>query len=178
MSSERGRLFVALDLPGAARSAAARWGRALVESAPGCRLVEAEALHVTLCFLGDRDANEVGALGELVATCARPVGSLAFSGGLALPRRRPRVFALAVADPAGALAALHGDLWSGIEAAAGITPERRRFRPHVTVARTRGAVGSLLPAPELAFSGAAVTLYRSELGSGPARYTPLERVPL
>lgn len=179
MSFERARLFVALDLPDAARSAAAAWGRALGESAPGWRLVETKALHVTLCFLGDRDASEVGALVDVVAARVRPVGSLSFSDALALPRRRPRVLALAVAEPARALAALHDELWSGIEAAIGVTRERRRFRPHVTVARTRGAaVGPLPPAPELLFSGAAVTLYRSELGAGPARYAPLERVPL
>jgi hypothetical protein len=39
-------------------------------------------------------------------------------------------------------------------------------------------VGDLPDAPQASFPGEAVVLYRSRLGSGPARYEPLERVAL
>ena len=60
-------------------------------------------------------------------------------------------------------------------------PERRRFRPHATVARLRaGARSPRSPGigrPEpVAFAGEAVTLYRSRLSPAGARYEPLERV--
>jgi 2'-5' RNA ligase len=66
--------------------------------------------------------------------------------------------------------------------AVGYEPERRRFRPHVTVARVRhGAAprrGGLPDAPKADFAGEALVLYRSYLGGGPARYEALERVAL
>ena len=49
------RLFVALDLPEAVRDGLAAWGRAeLVD--PALRPTRPESLHVTLVFLGDREA--------------------------------------------------------------------------------------------------------------------------
>jgi 2'-5' RNA ligase len=52
----------------------------------------------------------------------------------------------------------------------------------VTVARVRHGARprqrDLPEAPSASFAGAAVTLYRSYLGGGPARYEPLERVGL
>ena len=55
-------------------------------------------------------------------------------------------------------------------------------RPHVTVARVRRGAAprqrGLPDAPSASFAGEAVTLYRSWLGGGPARYEALERVPL
>jgi 2'-5' RNA ligase len=64
-----------------------------------------------------------------------------------------------------------------------LAPERRRFRPHVTVARVRRGARldqrSLPPVPAVgAFAGAALTLYRSRLGAPGARYEPLARVGL
>jgi 2'-5' RNA ligase len=66
--------------------------------------------------------------------------------------------------------------------ALGFEPERRRFRPHVTVARVRHGARprrrGLPDTPEASFAGEALTLYRSYLGGGPARYEALERVGL
>jgi 2'-5' RNA ligase len=62
-------------------------------------------------------------------------------------------------------------------------PERRAFRPHVTVGRVRRgervrAAGLGPPAPDLAFHAPAVTLYRSHTGPGGSRYEALARAPL
>ena len=63
-------------------------------------------------------------------------------------------------------------------------PETRPFLAHATVARVaarrclRPRRGDL-PAPDpVRFTGDTVTLYRSRLGSGPARYEALARVTL
>ncbi len=72
----RARLFVALDLPEDAREALAAWGGEV--AAPDgaerrLRLIPADALHVTLCFLGWRDEGQsedgarAGGRGELSA---------------------------------------------------------------------------------------------------------------
>lgn len=116
-----------------------------------------------------------------------PVGGLSPDGGLWLPRRRPRVLTVALGDGAGALAALQAAVAEALAAGGWFTPERRPFLPHVTVARVRerrpAAAAALArlplpPVPARAFAGVAVTLYRSHLGGGPARYEPLVRVPL
>ena len=57
----------------------------------------------------------------------------------------------------------------------------RPFRPHVTVARVRRGPRpsrDLPDPPRATFAGEAVTLFRSHLGRGPARYEALERVEL
>jgi 2'-5' RNA ligase len=59
-------------------------------------------------------------------------------------------------------------------------PEQRRFRPHLTVARgDRVRVRGLPALPDCGeFTGEAVTLFRSHLGRGGARYEALVSVPL
>ena len=74
VSSERARLFVALDLPAAIRATLAGWAADRLGSISGLRLISQRSLHVTLCFLGWRDADEVG---EIAAVCrtAAPTGN-------------------------------------------------------------------------------------------------------
>ena len=50
-------MFVALDLPEAARDGLARWRDRLLEDRPDLRAVPPEALHVTLVFLGWQDES-------------------------------------------------------------------------------------------------------------------------
>ena len=78
----------------------------------------------------------------------------------------------------GDLAAPAGDASRTRSPTAGVyTPERRAFRPHVTVARLRGrarrATDGPRARPPLTFHGAAVTLYASRLLPDGARYEAL-----
>jgi 2'-5' RNA ligase len=176
---ERVRLFVALELPEAVRSALVEW-----RPAPrGLRLVDAGALHVTLCFLGWRTEHEVEAILDACATVAAfPAASLTVGDALWLPPRRPRVLAVRLIDAGGRLAEAQAALSTGLSRGGWYTPEARPFLAHVTVARVaRGArapAGELPPPPELAFEAERVTLYRSRLSSGGARYEPLGTVVL
>jgi 2'-5' RNA ligase len=184
----RARLFVALDLPAAAREALATWGREVAGKSGErrLRLVPTEALHVTLCFLGWRDDGRIeeigaltlGAVGESPAAPRLALGDAAW-----LPPRRARVLAVDLADADGALGQLQARVSDALEAGCAFEPEKRPFRPHVTVARVpRGArAGSsdeLAPPPRLEFSGAAVTLYRSRMSRAGAHYEPLARAEL
>ena len=185
----RARLFVALDLPKDAREALAAWGRE-VAAGDGAerrlRLVPADALHVTLCFLGWRDegqAEEIATLALGAVPEGAPAPPLALGPGAWLPPRRPRVLAVDLADEAGALADLQARVSDALAARAAFEPEKRPFRPHVTVARVpRGvrAGGREEPPPPapLRFPGAAVTLYRSRLSGAGAQYEPLARAEL
>ena len=176
------RLFVALDLPDAARAALARFRDAAADTVVWRPLPES-SFHVTLAFLGYRPEEEVervaGVLGALPAW-SPPKSALA--EGLLLPPRRARVLTVALADPAGALGALQAAVSAGLAGAGLYEPEARPFRPHVTVARlrprTRPPRTAEVHLDPLEFSAEAVTLYVSRLHPSGARYEPLARAAL
>lgn len=182
---ERVRLFVALDLPGPVRAALEGWQELVLPSRQGLRSVGPESLHVTLCFLGGQPASEAGAiLAACEAVAAHfPAPRLSLGRPVWLPRRRPRVLAVELEDPHDSLADLQTELSDRLSAAGWYEAERRRFLPHVTVARVRPSAlpdpPSALPDPPRAeFTGPRVTLYRSHLGPGGARYGALGSVAL
>jgi 2'-5' RNA ligase len=176
------RLFVALDLPAAVRRALSRWGREAVADEEALRPIAPENMHVTLCFLGWREEDEAEHIGRLVSGCAAPVAGLGLGEGAWLPPRRPRVLAVDLADGAGALAELQRGVSDALAAEAGYEPERRAYRPHVTVARVKGRARvrarELGPPPDSRFDGEGLTLYRSRLERGGARYEPVVSVTL
>jgi 2'-5' RNA ligase len=174
------RLFVALDLPVAVRTALAGW--ADEAAPPAVRRVARDNLHVTLAFLGSRDADEAAVAGRLLAEHVRPLDALHTAGALWLPPRRPGVLSVALRTHDG-LSTLQADLAGALERAIGFEPEARPFRPHVTVGRVpRGTRldtrRELAAPPQLSFAPPALTLYRSHTGPGGARYEPLARVAL
>lgn len=163
------------------------------------RLLEPGTLHVTLAFLGNRPVGEIEALGTvLTAVCAEcaPLDELSFGAPLWLPPRHPRALAVEVHDSADhALEALHTSIRTELAAicdhepsGAFVTrrnvegPSRRRFRPHVTVARMRPAEAPRerqLPAtPVLTFKPRSITLQRSWLTPTEAEYEGLVTCPL
>lgn len=87
-------------------------------------------------------------------------------------------------DESGALLALKGDVLNALAAVseADLAAERRRFRPHVTVARLRERMRpqerQLAPTPALAFAPESLALYRSFLARDGASYESLTSVPL
>jgi 2'-5' RNA ligase len=168
------RLFVALELPEATRAALAGWREEALNGL-GLRLPPAESLHVTLAFLGGRPPADVSGIAAALTPCAAPLTGLALGAALALPRRRPRVLAVAIEDPGGELAALQSRVAGVLVAGGWLAPETRPYRPHITVARVpRG--GRLTdvppPPPPEPFAAEAVTLFRSHPGS---RYEALAR---
>ncbi len=174
------RLFVALELPSAARATLAAWAASAAPAA--MRRVPADNLHVTLAFLGSRAPEEADAVAALLPGLVRPLDPLRTSGALWLPPRRPGVLAVALhADEA--LALLHAEVVAALAAAIAFEAERRAFRPHVTVGRvSRGvridARSALAPPPQLSFRAPALALYRSHTGRAGARYEPLARAAL
>lgn len=186
------RLFVAVDPPPEVCERLSAWARGAVRalgmrggvSAP-VRVLDPKLLHVTLCFLGDRPVAEIDAIAGALEQCATPVGGLRIGAPLWLPPRRPRTLAVEVhdqegEDPAESLTVLHTCLLGALARACDYSPERRRFRAHVTLARMREDRGrrhigerSLPPTPPLAFTPAAIVLYRSWLAPAGASYEAL-----
>ena len=180
MSESRARLFVAADLPDGVREQLYVWTRSHLTRTPQLRPVG--NLHVTLCFLGWREEAEIEALARMTATCVRAAAELSLGGLAWLPPGRPRVVAVDLVDGRGQLGALQRTVSHELEAGAGYEPERRPFRPHVTVARVRS--GARLPPrtrprppplPSARFRAGALTLHRSRRGAG---YEAVARVQL
>jgi 2'-5' RNA ligase len=188
------RLFVALDLPTAARVEFAQWARHAAATARHTggrlRLLAPASLHLTVCFLGDRPTAEIDALAQALGGASTlPVGTLSVGAPLWLPPRRPRALAVELHDDAEqSLHALHDALARELAvicapapgdaaASAPASGRRHRFRPHVTVARMRAGEAPAergLPAtPALSFVPPSVTLYRSRLTPAEAVYEEL-----
>jgi RNA 2',3'-cyclic 3'-phosphodiesterase len=183
VSDERARLFVALELPVLAREALIAFRAPVLRDEAALRPVAAEALHVTLCFLGWQSVSEIAPIAAACSAVGRWAAlSVAFGDAGWLPPQRPRVLAVELVDPAGALASLQASLSGALEAGGWYQREARPFLAHVTVARVRtnGRVGrrDLAGGPELSFSACTVTLFRSRLGSAGARYERLSEVRL
>jgi RNA 2',3'-cyclic 3'-phosphodiesterase len=178
-------MFVALDLPAEARLALAAWRDRLTEGRRELRPVRAEALHVTLVFLGWQDEAAAERIAE-AAFGARPAVAaplLAPAGVRALPPRDPRLFALDLSDEEGRATQLQAAVSAALAAGRWYRPEKRPFWPHVTLARVKrgerrvpGLAGEQ-PPPE-PFAGEKLTLYRSTLRPQGALYEPLAGVGL
>jgi len=172
---------VALELPARVRTRLVEWRSAAIGDRDDLRLVAADSLHVTLAFLGSRPAGEAEQIAAAAAEAASDTDAprLQATGVTGVPKRRPRLFAVELADPAGACATLQAAVAGALEAGGYYTPEQRKFWPHVTIARVVRGTRSVAPIrPPLAadpFSAREVTLYRSHLGGGPARYEALGR---
>lgn len=178
MSGERVRLFVALQLPEPALDALVEWRTAVLRAIHALRPVARESLHVTLCFLGWHEADQVEPISAAVSGIALPPSlRLAVGRGAWLPPRRPRLIAVDLADPEGAVGEAQARLSERLVSGGWYEPERRPFRPHVTLARVgrreRLRASELPPPPPLEFEAVGVTLYRSHLSRGGSRYEAL-----
>lgn len=170
---------MALEAPPDVVQGFASWGARIAASDPALAPVAAEGLHVTMAFLGECTPDVVPGLAAAVRAAAAPVPGLHAEEAVWLAPKRPHVLTAGLADDGGALGAMHAALWSGL-VPLGFEPEVRPFRPHLTVARVRRGQRprelSVPDPPAERFPALALTLLRSRLGGGPARYEPLERV--
>jgi 2'-5' RNA ligase len=169
--SSAARLFVGLWPDEAVRSAlhahqqAWQWPR-------GAGLVRRDRLHVTLHFLGDVASDRIPALHQAL----RGVKACAFDQPFGQARRWHGGLAVLEMEPVPALMALHLAVGEAL-AALGHAPERRPYRPHLTLARrAEGAVPP--PAPlVIPWRVRGFVLVESELAP-PARYAVRADCPL
>ena len=141
---------------------------------------------MTLKFLGWVDEATLDAVrGVVVDAAARhePAGLALDRLGVFPGPTRARVLWVGLDDPSGLLASLAAALDAGFEPL-GFEPERRPFRPHLTLARFKEPVraGRDLPELDLAaervFRVETIELFRSHLSPKGARYEVLDSFPL
>lgn len=178
------RAFVAVPLPDGHRAALSGYLAACAAAAPSFRWVTAHSLHLTLRFLGSVEEAVLEDVRAGLAGIEAPPFEARLDGlGTFGGRRRASVAWLDLEqgrDPTASLATACERACQ----AAGLPPDGRPFRPHVTIARSRSRVGEPLPdlppAPELApWRVEDFVLFESRLGgSRPPEYVPLARFPL
>ncbi len=171
------RLFVAAELPQAAVQAVQRWQVEALGGRTELRITRPP--HLTLVFLGATPARALSAVvAELGELRFAPI-PLEIGGPLALPSARdPRVIALAVRDGTGGLSRLHAEAAARLAGRGLYAPERRRWLPHVTVARchTKRHPFSLQTVENVtvsSFSLVRMVLYSSRLERTGAVHSPL-----
>ena len=176
------RLFTGLEIPPefAERLALYRGGL------PGARWIELSDLHLTLRFLGDVSNDVASAFHEALED-ARPRGSVAVSlAGLgSFGGDRPRAI-IASVEPNPELAELQSE-HERIARRSGLDPERRKFTPHVTIARLNRSVTADAVAryvsemgvfPRTAFTARDVALFSARDSRGGGPYVVEARYPL
>ncbi|GII79590.1 RNA 2',3'-cyclic phosphodiesterase [Sphaerisporangium rufum] len=182
------RLFVALSPPPEALAEIAAALGSHREAWPELRWTAPETWHVTMAFLGEVPER---VLPDLTGRLGRAVGryqavTLVFGAGGAFPSAaRAQVVWLGLAGGEPVLPRLAASLAAGARRAGVEMAERRRFRPHLTVARARPRAGiDVRPLVESlrGFAGSPwhaghVHLVRSHLGAT-VRYEILETWPL
>jgi 2'-5' RNA ligase len=174
------RLFVALALP----EPVAESLTLLQGGVPGARWSTREQLHLTLRFIGEVDGRDAAAIDDALATIRAPRFTLELKGVGEFGSKNPRALWAGVRDDASVLH-LQRKIESAVQRV-GLPPEERKFSPHVTLARLRGAprerVITFLATHALYASGPfdvnAFVLYSSTLTRNGSLYRPERSYPL
>ncbi|MEN0072755.1 RNA 2',3'-cyclic phosphodiesterase [Roseicella sp. DB1501] len=169
------RLFVALALPAAIKTQLAM----LAGGIPGARWVPPENYHLTLRFIGEVEGWQAQEVDDALANIrARPF-ELSLRG-VGIFEKGGRISTLWVGvEKTEQLGFLQTKVETALQRI-GLQPERKRFAPHVTLARTERAAPeklitfvqahNLFRAPPVAVEH--FTLYSSRLGKDAAVYVP------
>jgi RNA 2',3'-cyclic 3'-phosphodiesterase len=174
------RLFTGLELPDAVVGQLALLRGGVV----GARWLEPEDYHITLRFIGDIDARAARDIDETLSDIRRPAAPVLFEELSWFGADKPRAIVAKVkADPA--LMDLQAEQERRLRRI-GLEPETRKYTPHVTLARLRGASQTAV-ASYLALRGALIAdsftaerfvLYSARDGSGGGPYVVEAAYPL
>lgn len=187
------RLFVAVELgdPVLQRAAelVAELRQRVERRAPAARLtwVAGDRMHLTVRFIGEVDERQAAAVGQALRD-PLPIEpfDLSWRGiGVFPPRGAPRVLWVGADHGAAQVRDLEREVSARL-AKAGIAPEERAYRAHVTLARVREPGGLRLDHVAEGLEGVslgasrveATTLFRSELSPKGPVYVTLQRTPL
>lgn len=184
------RIFIGINISDEARDLAAAYIRTLRGSFRDLRVgwEKPEKMHLTLNFLGETGPAELESVREIVARTATGNGPLQLQireTGVFPNVMRPRVLWLGVGGDLDEIRRIKSGLDSGL-VEIGFESERRRFSPHLTIARLREPERSgSLAAQHLAndfespeFTVASLTIYESRVDQHGSEYSVLDRFEL
>ena len=163
-------MFFAVWPDAAARDVIAAMARDVVQRIGG-RAPRPENHHLTLAFVGEVDADRIDALISIGAEAARAVAPFVLTLDRLGEFHHTGIAWIGANTPPAELERLVRALRDGL-AAEGFPVERRRYRPHVTLARRCGTMAAATIAP-VAWRVERVTLIASELLPAGSRYREL-----
>ena len=176
------RAFIGLELPDSARRVLSR-ARAGMDDGPiGLRWTRPDNLHLTVRFLGDVDESFGNVLISRLRGSLRqfPPLHVVLNAISWFPARRPVVLA-ALAEPSKQVVDIF-DIAERECVAMGLSPERRKSTPHVTIARLRmrapGSMPDIRSEINIEFDCRELILYRSRLMPNGAVYTHFGEIAL
>ncbi len=165
------RLFTGLEVPPEIANALSMLRGGLV----GARWIDAENYHVTLRFMGDIDDRAAHDVFSLLAGVRRQPLTLKVEGLECFGGDRPRALVARIA-PTQPLIELQAEQ-ERLMRRVGLPPDKRKFTPHVTLARLRDTtswhVADFLAAlghvPSRSFTADRFVLFsaRASIGGGP-----------
>lgn len=174
------RLFTALTLPDDVRM----WLQGLRGGLRNARFVDPENYHVTLRFIGDIDERTADEAADALARIRRTPVPVRLTGLGSFGHRKPHSVWVRV-EPTTELLELQAEQERVLQRL-GLPPDARRYTPHVTVARCRGAtprevadwlaVRGGFSAPPFVAGSFALLSSRDSVGGGP--YVTEEIYPL
>ena len=175
------RLFVGIPLPPAIRARLA----GLCSGLPGARWVAPENMHITLRFIGTVGGGDAEDIHEGLSQLQSPAFALTLANVGCFESGR-KIHALWVGVNREPHLIRLADKVDSAIARAGMAPERRKFKPHVTLARFRSGasprIGAFIernyPFTTAPFPVDHFTLFRSFLGGEGAHYESLADYPL
>lgn len=127
------RLFSAIEIP----SSVAERLTLLRSGLSGARWIDPENYHLTLRFIGDVDGATARDFTLALSGIEIPSFELRLNGLGSFGGRKPRAIFAGIAPSEGLEALQRANERAAREA--GLPPEGRNFKPHVTLARLRGA---------------------------------------
>ncbi len=171
------RLFVAVPLPEAVTERLA----ALAGGVPGARWSPAQNMHVTLRFIGDVDGREASDIAAILGEVDGAAFDMAVDGVDVFGGRRDARLLFAGVSPREPLKRLRDKIEAALQRH-GLAAEERKYHPHITLARLRGApadrvgrfleANGLLMSPPIRVDG--FTLFDSVRGNDGAVYRALQ----
>jgi len=177
------RLFIAIDLPNEIREQFRDVQEGLRSSRARLSLVDQDSMHITLKFIGEVSGSHLSQITDTLRTIEGPPFSLDVGLIGTNNLKAPRVIWAETSDP-GSCRVLAERVDASL-VSLGFEPERRKFRPHITIARVRQFHPSLFEALAEVSSSCSGTipvrefiLKKSELTPDGPIYTDILRVPL
>ncbi|MBN9021740.1 MAG: RNA 2',3'-cyclic phosphodiesterase [Rhizobiales bacterium] len=127
------RLFTGIEIPGEIgdRLSLLRGGL------PGARWIDRDNYHITLRFVGDVDMDVANDMADTLGGINRASFDVAIDGIIAFGSKKPHAIVARI-QPSRELLELQAEHERRMQRI-GLPPEQRKYIPHITLARLRGA---------------------------------------
>lgn len=184
--NESKRIFIGIGINSEIRKGIYGFTTKLFGNEENIKIVPPQNIHITMKFLGDTRVQKIGIIKKAIIDLADSINEFEFEvtgeiGGFPALRDAKIVF-LKIGRGAGSFLEIYEKLEDGLSSI-NIRKEKRRFSPHITIARIKGrkGQGSLLEREKgnlYSSKCRCITLFESKLRQTGAEYTILEEFSL